>query len=222
MTERALGEMRAAGATVVAFDVPEYEGLTKDLWCGDFAADLDGYLRAHPGAPVRSTKEVVESGLYLPYIAEELKGAVGAPGKDDRRSPCPDVWHDAPKIKFRAALLAAMDAAKLDAVVYPTWSNPPRKVGDTTSPAGDNSQVLSPQTGFPAMTVPMGFTHGDLPAGMTFLGRAFAEGELIRLAYSYEQATKHRRAPKRFPALGTAAAVPGSVTGQVSGLGEVR
>ncbi len=209
VTERALGEMRAAGATVVAFDLPEYQALTKDLWCGDFAADLDGYLRAHPGAPVRSTAEVVASGLYLPYIAEELTGAVGPAGKDDRRAPCEDVWHDAPKVKFRAALLAAMDAARVDAVVYPTWSNPPRKVGDMTSPAGDNSQVLSPQTGFPAMTVPMGFTHGDLPAGMTFLGREFAEGELIKLAYGYEQGTHHRRAPERFPALATAAAGQG-------------
>ena len=47
----------------------------------------------------------------------------------------------------------------------------------------------------------MGFTHGDLPAGLTFLGRAFAEGRLIGLAYSYEQATHHRRPPAQFPAL---------------------
>jgi hypothetical protein len=45
-----------------------------------------------------------------------------------------------------------MQRDHLDAIVYPTWSNPPRKVGDTTSPADDNFQVLSPQTGFPAIT----------------------------------------------------------------------
>jgi Asp-tRNA(Asn)/Glu-tRNA(Gln) amidotransferase A subunit family amidase len=66
------------------------------------------------------------------------------------------------------------------------------------SPAGDNSQVLSPQTGFPAITVPMGFTYDSLPAGMTILGRSFSEGLLIKYAYVYEQATKHRRPPAGF------------------------
>ena len=91
-----------------------------------------------------------------------------------------------------------MDDAHVDAIVYPTWSNPPRKIGDMASLAGDNSQVLSPQTGFPAITVPMGFTHGTLPAGLTFLGRSFSEPMLIKLSYAYEQATKHRKAPDGF------------------------
>jgi Asp-tRNA(Asn)/Glu-tRNA(Gln) amidotransferase A subunit family amidase len=91
-----------------------------------------------------------------------------------------------------------MDKGKLDALIYPTWSNPPRKVGDLKSPAGDNSQILSPQTGFPAITVPMGFTYGSLPAGLTILGRAFSEPMLIRFAYAYEQATRHRHPPERF------------------------
>ena len=200
-TQHALNELHAAGATVVDFDLPNYDALMKDLWCGDFQADLDHYLAQHPNAPYHSLQAIVDSGLYLPYISEEIRGSVAPPAKDDRRSPCPDVYQDAPKIAFRNALLAAMDAAHLDAVVYPTWSNPPRLVGDMESPAGDNSQVLSPQTGFPAITVPMGFTHGTLPAGLTFLGRAFDEGRLIGLAYSYEQATHHRRPPALFPAL---------------------
>jgi Asp-tRNA(Asn)/Glu-tRNA(Gln) amidotransferase A subunit family amidase len=69
------------------------------------------------------------------------------------------------------------------------------------SPAGDNSQILSPQTGFPAITVPMGFTYDSLPAGLTFLGRLFTEPTLIKFGYSYEQATKYRKAPKGFPRL---------------------
>ena len=91
-----------------------------------------------------------------------------------------------------------MDSLELDAIIYPTWSNPPRKIGDMDSPAGDNSQMLSPHTGFPAITVPMGHSYDKWPAGMTFLGRLFDEPTLIRLSYAYEQATKHRQAPKRF------------------------
>ncbi len=203
VTEEALGALRQEGAVLVdPFTLPNYKLLTKDLWCGDFAADLNAYLARHPNAPYKDLQSIVDSGLYLPYIAEEIKGAAKPkPAPGERRTPCPDVYHDAPKVAFRKALLQAMDHAHLDAVVYPTWSNAPRLIGDTKSPAGDNSQVLSPQTGFPAITVPMGFTHGDLPAGLTFLGRTLSEGELIRLAYSYEQATHHRRPPQRFPAL---------------------
>ncbi len=203
LTEQAVADLRAQGATVIEdFDLPDYDALTKGLWCGDFQADLDHWFSTHAqGAPYHSLAEVVASGLYLPYIEEQMKGAIGPPDAHERRSPCQDVYHDAPKIAFRNALLAAMDRERLDAIVYPTWSNPPRKVGDMKSPAGDNSQVLSPQTGFPAITVPMGFTVVDgksLPAGLTFLGRTFAEPKLIELTYSYEQATKHRKPPALF------------------------
>jgi Asp-tRNA(Asn)/Glu-tRNA(Gln) amidotransferase A subunit family amidase len=210
LTEQAIRDLRAQGATIVdPFDLPDYDQLTKHLWCGDFQADLDAYFAKHgQNAPYTNLADIVASGLYLPYIEEEIKGALKTtpakpasadPNSDDR--PCADVYHDPPKIAFRNALLAAMERDHLDAIIYPTWSNPPRKVGDTKSPAGDNSQVLSPQTGFPAMTVPMGFTHGTLPAGLTFLGPLFSEPTLIRIAYAYEQATHHRRPPAAFPPL---------------------
>jgi amidase len=202
VTEQALKTLQQEGATLVdPFTIPDYEALEKDLWCGDFEADLNAYLANHPNAPYHDLKSIVASGLYLPYIEQEIKGSVAAAQKDDRRAPCPDVYHDPPKIAFRNALLAAMAKENLDAIVYPTWSNAPRKVGDTTSPAGDNSQVLSPQTGFPAITVPIGFTHGNLPAGLTILAPAFREGKLIRYAYDFEQTTHARKDPPLFPAL---------------------
>ena len=119
----------------------------------------------------------------------------------DRKPPVLDLYHTEKNIKFRDAVLAEMDKYKVDAIVYPTWSNQPRVVGDTTSPDGDNSQILSPQTGMPAITVPIGYTKEGLPAGMTFFGKLFDEPTLIKFAYSYEQATKHRRPPKIFPAI---------------------
>lgn len=200
--ERALATLRAEGATLVdPFTLPDYATLVPSLWCGDFEGDLNHYLDLHPNAPYHSLRQIVASGLYLPYIDSEIKASIAPPAKDDRRSPCPDVYHDPAKIRFRNALLAAMRASHLDAIVYPTWSDPPRKVGDMTSPAGDNSQVLSPQTGFPAITVPMGFTHGDLPAGMTLLGPAFSESTLIGYAFDFEQSTHARRDPALYPAL---------------------
>jgi Asp-tRNA(Asn)/Glu-tRNA(Gln) amidotransferase A subunit family amidase len=204
LTEQALQDLKAQGATIVdPFEIPNFEALTKNVFCGDFQTDLNGYLAKHgQGATYKTLAQIIESGLYLPYIEARLKSTAAAkPDSEADRTVCPDVYHNEKKLAFRAAVRAAMAAQHVQAVIYPTWSNAPRKVGDDKSPAGDNSQVLSPQTGFPAITVPMGYTHGDLPAGLTFLGDAFDEGTLIKFAYAYEQATKHRHPPSLFPAL---------------------
>jgi amidase len=177
--------------------------LIDDAFCGDVQGDINRYLAKHgQGAPYHTLADIVQSGLYLPYIEARLKDATAPKAATDTDSrPCPDTYHDEKKVAFREAILEVMNKYHLDAIVYPTWSNPPRKVGDGRSPAGDNSQVLSPYTGFPAITVPMGFTHGTFPAGITFLGKTFEEAQLIRFAYAYEQATKHRHPPAKFPPL---------------------
>ena len=89
-----------------------------------------------------------------------------------------------------------MDELQLDAIIYPSWNHQPAKIMDFEEGyKGDNSQVIAPHTGQPAFTVPMGFTTGNLPAGLQFLGRMYDEPTLIKLTYSYEQGTKHRRPP---------------------------
>ena len=120
-------------------------------------------------------------------------------GSSERQSGVPR--REAGEQRFRDALAAAMDKANVSAIVYPTWDNVPRLIGDLNTPAGDNSQVLSPASGFPAINVPVGFARGEFPAGMTILGRAWSESTLFKLAYSYEQTTKHRRPPASAPPL---------------------
>jgi Asp-tRNA(Asn)/Glu-tRNA(Gln) amidotransferase A subunit family amidase len=205
LAERAIADLKAQGAVIVdPFVIPDFDALTKDIWCGDFQADLNHYLAVHgKNAPYKSLAEIYSTGLYLPYIEDDMKESVNpkplAPG--EKEPSCEDVYRTPRKIAFRDAVLATMEKDHLDAVVYPTWSNPPRKIGDMKSPAGDNSQLLSPQTGCPAITVPMGFTYEVLPAGLTFLGRLFAEPALIKYAYAYEQATRHRHPPAKFSPL---------------------
>jgi Asp-tRNA(Asn)/Glu-tRNA(Gln) amidotransferase A subunit family amidase len=198
LVAKAVEDLKMQGAIVVdPFDIPNYDELTRNIWCNSFHYDVNNYLASlGEKTKYRNLTAIVESGLYSPYIEKRLKDAIQA---TPQTSPCRDLYHDPRSIAFREAILSAMEKAKLDAVIYPTWSNPPRKVGDLQSPAGDNSQMLSPQTGFPAITVPMGFTDGSLPAGLTFLGRLFSEPDLIRFVYAYEQATKHRRPPEKFP-----------------------
>jgi amidase len=201
LMERAIADLKAQGAEIVdPFVIPDYDKLTERLGCGDFQKDLNTYLSEHaPNAYYKSLSEIVDSGLYLPYIEAQMKRSV-APKTEAQlaRGSCVDTYRDLKKTAFRDAVLGEMEKDHVDALIYPTWSNPPRKVGDVKSPAGDNSQVLSPQTGFPAITVPMGFTYDTLPAGLTFVGRSFSEGSLIKYAYGYEQATKHRRPPTGF------------------------
>ena len=130
--------------------------------------------------------------------------------KPSVEGPPPDLSQVAPRgiegdewrVGTREDLVAEMDGLDVDAIIYPTWSNPPREIGDMQSPAGDNSQVLAPSTGMPCLSVPMGYTRGHLPAGLSILGRPFAEGRLIELAYAYEQGTLHRHAPTDFGPLG--------------------
>jgi amidase len=204
LTEKAIADLKSRGAQIVdPFVIPNFEALTQDIFCGDFQSDLNSYLAKHgQGAPYKNLAEIIQSGLYLPYIERRLKQTAAAkPGSETDHTVCPDVYHNDKKIAFRAAIHAAMMQYKVQAIIYPTWSNAPRKVGDDQSPAGDNSQVLSPQSGFPAITVPMGYTHDVLPAGLTFFGDSFSEGTLIKFAYAYEQATQHRHPPSMFPPL---------------------
>jgi Asp-tRNA(Asn)/Glu-tRNA(Gln) amidotransferase A subunit family amidase len=198
LVAKAIEDLKMQGAIVVdPFDIPNYDELTRNIWCNSFHYDVNNYLASlGEKTKYRNLTAIVESGLYSPYIEKRLKDAIQA---TPQQSPCRDVYQDPRSIAFREAILRAMEKERLDAVIYPTWSNPPRKLGDLQSPAGDNSQMLSPQTGFPAITVPMGFTDGSLPAGLTFLGRLFSEPDLIRFVYAYEQATKHRRPPEKFP-----------------------
>ena len=201
LTEHAIAELKAQGATIIdTFPLPEYDRgpANQKPTCGGFEHDLNAYLATHgQTAPYHSLQQIVDSGLYLGSIAERLKRNLATPGTEPLGA-CPDTYHDPRKIKFRDAILAAMDAQHLDALIYPTFSNPPRKVGDLISPGGDNSQIICPMTGFPGITVPIGFTHETLPVGLTFVGRSFTEALLFKYAYAYEQATHHRKPPALF------------------------
>ncbi len=199
---RALDAMRAQGATIV--DPAGIDSLAAVLrvpgpGCATFRHDLERYFAARgQNAPVKTVREILRSGNYHPAAQVRLQAADTITVAPEDNPGC--AAREAMRVRFRVAVTRMMDSLQLDALVYPTWSNPPRLIGDLNTPHGDNSQLFSPTTGFPAITVPMGYTRGNvLPAGMTFFGRAWSEGRLIRLAYGYEQATKHRRAPASIP-----------------------
>jgi Asp-tRNA(Asn)/Glu-tRNA(Gln) amidotransferase A subunit family amidase len=202
---RAVEDLRRAGATIV--DPATVEGLDairrpQGLGpCMGFKYDLNRYLAAQGDrVPVKNLAEIIKSGRFHPSAQRRLEQAESGPenGPDSAACKADDAYRE----QVRQAVLRTMDKLKLDAFVYPTWSNVPRLIGDLNTPAGDNSQFFSPTTGFPAINVPMGFTRGEtLPAGMTIYGRPWSETTLIRLAYGYESVTHRRRAPASTPPL---------------------
>jgi Asp-tRNA(Asn)/Glu-tRNA(Gln) amidotransferase A subunit family amidase len=197
---KAVRDLEKAGATIVdPAGIDSLSAVTRTGGtgggCAAFKYDLERYFAARgQNAPVKTVDEILRSGNYHPSVQLRLQREQTATVPPEENPGCKA--REAMRERFRAAVTAMMDSLKLDALVYPTWSNPPRLIGDLNTPAGDNSQLFSPTTGFPAITVPMGYTRNNtLPAGMTFFGRAWSEGKLITLAYGYEQATKHRRPP---------------------------
>ena len=169
--------------------------------CQGFKYDLNHYLASKGDqVPVKNLTEIIASRGFHPSTQFRLEQAEKGP-ENGPESPACEADRKY-REDFRQAVLKAMDKFKIDAFVYPTWSNVPRPIGDLNTPAGDNSQVFSPTTGFPAINVPMGFSRGNtLPAGITIFGKAWSEATLIKFAFAYEQATKHRHAPPTTPPL---------------------
>jgi Asp-tRNA(Asn)/Glu-tRNA(Gln) amidotransferase A subunit family amidase len=201
----AIDDLKRAGATVVDPATVELSDVRRGRGtgggCMGFKYDMNRFLESRGDrVPVKSLAEIIESGGFHPSVQRRLETAEATPVNGPESAACQADREY--REKFRAAVLSAIDKYKLNAFVYPTWSNPPRLIGDLNTPAGDNSQIFSPATGFPAITVPMGYTRGGtLPAGMTFFGKAWSEAGLLKLAYGYEQATHHRRAPASTPPL---------------------
>jgi amidase len=100
---------------------------------------------------------------------------------------------------LREAILKVMANNNLDALAYPTIRRKANLIGEAQP--GTNCQLAS-NSGLPAISVPGGFISDGLPVGVELLGCAWSEPQLIKLAYSYEQATRHRRPPATTPPLG--------------------
>jgi amidase len=202
---RAVEDLRKAGATIIDPGIVEGIGEIRRqpgvAACMGFKYDINRYLASHGDqVPVKSLSEIVKSGRFHPTVRRQLEqGEQGAENGPDSEACKAEFAY---RQRVRDAVNKAMDAQQIDAWVYPTWSNPPRLIGDLNTPGGDNSQFFSPTTGFPSIQVPMGYTRGGrLPAGITFFGRAWSEPTLIKFAYAYEQATRHRRPPESTPPL---------------------
>ena len=203
--DHALDELRAAGAVIIdpvrIKDMRAHIDTSNN--CPSFRHDLAQYLDTlGKKAPFHDIKTLLKTGQYGPDAKGGLEYFAAyplQPAPEQWDSPCQRYLNNPLRASYRQDVLEAMDAAHLDALIFPTWSNPPAHLDKGRAEyKGDNSQSLAPSTGMPAITVPMGYSYGHLPAGLQMVARPYAEGTLFRLAYAYEQATHHRRPPEGF------------------------
>jgi amidase len=201
---RAVEALRAHGAHVEDVAVPGLTELTADMATGPFETRtaLNRYLRLlGPGAVVKDLAALVAGGDYHPAIAGQLKEAeANTAGMESPAYAAIFLRRD----RLRVALLAAMANQRLDAVLYPHQRRLVAAIGDEQL---ERNGVLSNGTGFPAITLPAGWSAPTItaplgvPVGLELLGREWSEGTLIRLGYAFEQATQHRKTPASTPPL---------------------
>jgi len=204
IVERALDACRRHGATVIdPADLPTAGQFDEDeftVLLYEFKHDLDLYLAAlGPEAPVRDLAGLIEfnrahAAREMPFFGQELfemaveKGPLTEAAYTEALAACRRLARD-------EGLDAVFAQHELDALVAPTGGPPwPTDLvnGDHFLGASSTPAAVS---GYPSITVPAGYSFG-LPVGLTFIGRAWDEPQLIRLASGFEEATRVRRPPR--------------------------
>ena len=204
---RAYDALEGLGATLV--DPVEIEGLQELFekmsasWYETEPA-TDAYLEQHENAPAKTLQEILLTGDVTPWRAAALIKAVGKKPTD-----APFLELLLAREELRQRVLKLMADEKLDAIAYATFDHQPTVIAEDvlTNPKTEDAyglgsnRGLSPSTGFPALTLPAGFTTDGLPVGLELLGRPFTEDRLLALGYGFEQGTKLRRPPTTTPPL---------------------
>lgn len=203
LIEEALGELRRQGAVLVdPADIPrasDYDDEEFDVLLYEFKAGINAYLADLPGSGgPRTLADLIafneaSRDREMPYFGQEIflqaqtKGPLSSDTYRRAREKCV-------RLSRHKGLDEVLDRLHLDALVAPTgapvWPidlvNGDHYLGSFSQPAA--------VAGFPHITVPAGFAFG-LPVGLSFVGRAWSEPLLLKLAFAFEQATRHRREP---------------------------
>ncbi len=206
LADAAIADMKTRGAVIVdPANIPtlgKFDDSEFDVLLYEFKADLNKYLAwLGPAAPVHSLKDVIaynnaHHDQEMPYFAQEIMVQAEKKGPLTSAKYVAELAQDL-RMSRALGIDAVMTKYKLDALVAPTGG--PAWLTDLVNGDGGTGSAPGPSTvaavaGYPHITVPAGSFHG-LPIGISFFGRAWSEPTLIKLAYAYEQATKHRHPP---------------------------
>jgi amidase len=206
LVEAAIADMKRLGAVIVdPADIETtsaFEKIELEVLLYEFKADLNVYLAALPNARARTLRDLIEFNeknrqREMPYFGQEIFEMAEKKGPLTDKAYREALEKDL-KNSRKDGIDKTMDKHKLDALVAPT-SGPPTLIDLVNGDYGVNgSSTIPAVAGYPDITVPAGYYFG-LPVGISFFGRAWSEPTLIRIAYAYEQATKHRRPPRFLP-----------------------
>mgnify|MGYP003636268890 FL=1 len=205
LVREAVAAMAAAGAHVVELEIPDLLAhvLATSMYVNCSKYEINEFLRARPEAGIRSLQQMFEQRKYHPML-DLIEACVRGPEMPEYD---PQYYRRlAAREEFARVVINCMGGDALDALVFPSVQVVPpsrTQLNDrvwTTLTFPTNTLIAS-QTWMPAITVPAGFSADGLPVGLEFLGKPYAEPTLFRLAYAFEQATGHRRAPGATPPL---------------------
>jgi amidase len=201
LMNKTVAYLKANGAEVVGIEFPKglnYEDASFQVLLYEFKDGLNKYFAGHNGSSVKNIKDLIQfnksDSVELKYFDQNLLEQANQKG-DLNSTEYKKALATMTKATRDDGIDKVMNTYRLDAIMAPTGS----PAWKTDMLLGDHfvggSSSLAAISGYPAITVPMGFID-DLPVGVTFFGRAWNESILLEIAYSYEQGTKHRKTPK--------------------------
>jgi amidase len=206
IAEEAIAQMKRQGATIVdpadIATMGQVDDAELEVLLYEFKSDLNACLAGFgPGTP-RSLADLITFNernreREMRYFGQELflraqkKGPLTSAAYRQALAKCR-------RLTRTLGIDAVMTRHRLDALVAPTGS-PPSLTDLANGDYGFSGTSTFPAVaGYPHITVPAGY-HFGLPVGISFFGRAFSEPALIRVAYAFEQATRHRKPPRFLP-----------------------
>lgn len=203
-TESALAQMETAGATILRVRIPDFDEVVSDVAVANFESKsvFNRYLAdLGPEAPVRSLEEFIRRGGFHPSIRQSLEATAAVEdGLNDPEYQRRLLRRET----LRQTLMTLIADNDLDALVYPHQR---RLVAPIGEPQLERNGVLSNATGFPAITIPGGFSPPTgsaplgVPVGIELLGPDWSEPTLLKLAFAFEQTAQIRKPPAATPPL---------------------
>jgi amidase len=200
--DKAVGELKASGASLVdPVVIPRLKELLAKRAVGPTEPDdsFKVFFGRSAKPPFKSREEMLRSPDFAKVVryAQERLRATSDESKHYQYLRARD--------ELMISVLKVMADNRLDAIVYKSIEHQPTLIKDGINPPYVNTKGAPHLNTFlvfvPVIAVPAGFTSDNLPAGITFMGRPYDEGTLIKLGYAYEQATHHRRPPSTTPTL---------------------
>ena len=207
LVEAAIADLKKLGAEIVdPADIETANELEKsefDVLLYEFKTDLNGYLAGlGAGTRMRTLQDLMDFNEQsrdreMPYFGQEISEMAQKKGPLTEKAYRQALARDL-RLSRKEGIDKTMEKHRLDAFVAPT-SAPASLIDLVNGDYGSGGSSTVPAVaGYPHITVPSGHDFG-LPVGVSFFGRAWSEPTLIRIAYAYEQATRHRRPPRFLP-----------------------